>query len=168
MGTLGGSRQSSDFNVQQFPGLFGSPEGQRVGGTLESLLGQGTGGSAFANPFQQAVLNPQFGPTTGSEQGFLKSIMDLTQGAAATRGLGPATQGGLAQNLAAPLMQLRQQQIGNLGQGIGQDLQARGQDIQGLIELAGLVMPQLVGGNTSSGKSGQFGIAGAAPGLGKI
>ena len=111
--------------------MFGAEEGAKIGAQLESIFNTSPiGGQPFL-------------PQTQSEQGFLKSISDLTQGAAATRGLGPATQGGLAQNLAPALMGLRQQDIGN-------QLNVRGQDIQGLLELAGLVMPQIIGGQQSN------------------
>lgn len=170
---MGGSssKQQTDFIVKEFPGLFGTPGGARIGGQLESLLGQGVSPpdrlqapsfdfgapperatipglgqfdpsiqTAFTDPLQQAILDPQFGPTTGSEQAFLESINALTKGSAGVRGIQP-TQAGLAQNLAPALMGLRQQQIGNLqsaqaqqqgaqlGLG-GLQLGGRGQDLQ--------------------------------------
>lgn len=174
---LSSPTSDTNFTSQQFPGLTGTPEGQQIWDQLQAIFGSpGTSdsvgmSSAFQGPLQDAILNPQFGPTSESETAFLDSIMSLTQGQSSLRGLGPATQGGLAQNLAGPLMQLRNQQIGNLSGAFGQDIGIRGQDIdqrgqdlnaymaergmniQGLLELAGLTMPQIIAGsetNTSS------------------
>lgn len=106
-------------------------------GSPPPFQGVGRATSAFQDPLQQALLNPQFGATTASEQALLESISSQTQGASAVRGLGPATQGALAQNLAPALIGLRQQRVGNLQSALGQDLgfgvQQRGQDISGLL-----------------------------------
>ena len=173
-------RKDPTFEIDPFAAR---PFAEQAAGILErgaGLPGQFSGreSSVFQNPLQQALLNPQFGATTSSEQGLLDAISSQTQGASALRGLGPATQGALAQNLAPALIGLRQQRVGNLqsalgqdlGFGIqqrGQDLTARGQDIQsilaergqtleGLFELIGAVSPQVVGGQQSSSRSSDF------------
>lgn len=89
--------------------------------------------SAFTSPLEQALLRPEFGPTTASENALLDAIQSQTQGASALRGLGPAGAGAIAQNIAPALIGLRQQNIGNLQRAetanVGQLLQGRGQDI---------------------------------------
>lgn len=156
---MGGSSstQTTDFLVKQFPGLFGTPEGARIGGQLESTLGGPGFTSAFSQPLEQALLSPTFGPETASEQALLGSIMDVTAGRGAVRGLGAPTQASLAQSIAPELIGMRQGRIENLLGAQSQDITAglggRGQNIGGLIELAGLAMPQLIGGSTGTGKS---------------
>ncbi len=156
---MGGSssKQTTDFIVKEFPGLFGTPEGARVGGKLENILGRPAFDSPFSQPLEQALLQPTFGPETASEQALLGSIMDVTAGRGAVRGLGAPTQASLAQSVAPQLIGMRQQGIENLLGAQGQDITAglgeRGQTIGGLTELAGLVMPQLIGGGTGTGKS---------------
>ncbi len=174
MGGVKGGIDTSKLQVQQFPGAFGTPDSARIAGNLESLLGGGPEfgfTSAFQQPFQSAVLSPEFGADTASEQALLKSISSLTQGASAARGLDQATPGALAQNLAPALIGLRQQDIQNLSGGLqqeiglrGQDIGIRGQDIQGLTELIGLAMPQIVAGQQAKGKSGGLEVGGGGAG----
>lgn len=147
----------SELKVEQFRGLFDLPAGPgRIGGQLESLLGEGVRG-AFGQPLEQALLQPEFGPTTASETAVLESLMDLTAGRGAVRGLGAPTQAGLAQTIAPTLVGMRQQGIQNLMGARAQDVGVRGQDIMGLLELAGLSMPQLIGGQESRGRGTKFG-----------
>ena len=151
-----GSTSKSKFVTKQLPGLFGAEggtfgAGRRIGGKAEEVLGGGEG--AFQQPLEQAVLRPEFGPTTAAETNLLESLSGLTQGTAALRGLGPATPAALAQTLAPALIGLRQQKVGELQAGAGLDVQRRGQTIQGLLELAGLAAPQTVGGNVSRQRS---------------
>lgn len=167
MGGISGSKETSKPVFHQFPGVFGTPDSARIAGNLEQLLGSGISSSPFRQPLVQSILNPEFGPTTASEEALLDTISQRTQGASALRGLGPSTPGALAQNLAPALIGLRQQRIGNLSGALGQDIGIRGQDIQGLIELAGLAMPQIVGGQKSKGNGGGLAVSGKAPGLGK-
>lgn len=130
--TFGGGSSTSQFQAQQFPGLFGAEDptaGARVGTTLESLL----------------TTTPEalpFAPTTASEQELISSLINLTQGQTATAGLGPATQGALTQAIAPTLVDLREAEA-------QRGVTTREQDIGGLLGLSGLAMPQIVGGQVS-------------------
>lgn len=146
-------KSKTGLETETFPGLFGTAKGAEVGGQIQGAIGQQ---GAFQQPFEQAVLSPEFGPQTQSENELLNSIMELTQGTSALRGLGPATQGSLAQNLAPALIGLRKQQVGNLGRGVELGQGGQGQILQALLQLAGLSMPQIVSGQT--GSSSQFGL----------
>ena len=171
--SFGGSYAKSKLDTKEFPGAFGTPDSARVANMLQSLLsgspaGQDRASSAYEQPLQESILQPKFGADTASEKALLGSIMDATAGRGSVRGLGAPTQTALAQSIAPALINLRQQDIGNLqsalsgdigsqisqrGQDIGQILGVRGQDIGGLSELIGLSMPQIVAGQ----KSKQFG-----------
>lgn len=161
-----GSKSSSKFVTKQLPGLFGGEggdvfgAGRRIGGRAEEVLTGPAEQGAFQKPLEQAVLRPEFGPTSLAETNLLQSLSGLTQGTAALRGLGPATPAALAQTLAPALIGLQQQRVGQLQAGAGLEQQRlgqrRGQTISGLLELAGLAAPQTVGGNVS--KQRQFGI----------
>lgn len=168
IGMSGGSAKSG-LTGGLTPGAFGfvdkragTPRGQmfqksaQLSQGLQALLETPFGQTIFGPALEQSVLSPQYGPTTASEEAFLNSISSLTQGASALRGLGPATQGALAQNLAPALMQLRQQQIGNIGQAIGLEQAQRAQTLQGLLSLIELAMPQMIAGQKS--KESHFGL----------
>ena len=135
------SKSTSAPVFKEFPGAYptgvaGSREKSgELAGSLESLLAD------------QSFLQPDFAPQTTNEQNLLNSLMDVTAGRGAVRGLGAPTQAGLAESIAPTLLGLRQQDIQNR-------LGARGQDIGGLLELIGLAMPQLIGGQTSTSRSG--------------
>ncbi len=151
--------------------------GAEIGQQLLDVFGSRPPQQAFSSPFQDelrgSLLNPSFGADTASEEALLSQIESRTAGVAGVRGL-ELTKGALAQNLAPALIGLRQDRIGNLssaltqdiglqGQNIqqrGQDFSGRQQDIMGLLGLAGLAMPQIVGGNQSSGSSKNFGLSG--------
>ena len=155
---FGGSDSGSTFSTQQFPGAFGAgTDSARLATTLEQLLGNQGFSSPYAAPLQSALLNPQFGATTSAESALLQSVADQAQGTSAVRGLGAATPGGLAQAIAPTLVNLRQNEIGNLESALGQSMQGqlgmRGQTLQGLESLIGLSMPQVVGGQTGSGSA---------------
>lgn len=182
---MGKSKSTSTFQVKEFPGVFGTPESARIAGQAEQLLGatpyQTPEAPSLAGLLERELTQPSFAPTTESEQALLSQISEMTQGASALRGLGPATQASLAQTLAPALVQQRQQRVSNLQQALGGQLQQRAQDIQSglgigsqqaqtialLMELAGMAMPQRIGGttSTSTGPSalGQI-AAGAATG----
>ena len=154
------SKQSTGFQAQQLPGLFGQGRqfepGREIGQQLQSVLGGISPESAFQQPFEQSVLSPEFGPQSLAENELLNSLAALTQGTSALRGLGPSTPGALAQSLAPALIGLRQQQVGNLQGGAQLDLARNQQLIAGLLELAGLAIPQTVGGQVGSGRSFSF------------
>ena len=184
LGSLGNLfKTPKGFDITQLPGIFGaSPESSRLAGKAESLLGTAPT-SVFKSPLEQAILRPQFGPSTASDSALLDSLASLTQGTSALRGLGPATPSGLAQSLAPALIGMRQQNIENLmGAGqtdIGQQLQQRGIDLSGLLELGGLAMPQTLAQPKQpsflqqmllglAGGAGQAGGAAAGAGLAKM
>lgn len=133
------SKETSSPIFRQFAGAYGGGKGDytqssRLAGSLEGVLGN----SDF--------LNPDYGPQTENESNLINSLMDLTAGRGAVRGLGSPTQSGLATALAPTLVDLRNQDIQNR-------TAVRSQDIAGLLELIGLAMPQVVGGQSSTGRS---------------
>lgn len=135
-GLLGGGKSSSELQVKEAAGIFGEGEkrkaSKRLGTTLEQLL--------TASPEQQS-----FAPQSASEQAIISSLIDLTQGQTAVRGLGPATQGSLTQAIAPTLVGFRESEA-------QRGLQKRQQDIAGLLELAGLASPQILAGQQSTQK----------------
>jgi len=91
-----------------------------------------------------AINNPEYTPTTQSDQAVLDELMRQTHAAAAMRGLGPATQSSLSTSIAPTLQKMRQQRISNLLASLtqdmssqltmrGQDVTQRGQDIQSIL-----------------------------------
>ena len=154
MGSFG--KQKSSLQTQQFPGLFGTDVGSGIGQQLQDIFGGGQ--SQIGSQLINELLNPTFGATTASEQSLLDSVIGQTGGRTAARGLGAPTEGGLAKALAPELIGMRQGRITNLLGALGAERGFRGQDIQGLLELAGLSMPQIVAGQRGSGF--QFGING--------
>jgi hypothetical protein len=125
------SKQSSTPIFKEFSGAFGEEgygKSSELANMLQSLLTSGG----------------DYGAESGSEQNLLNSIMDQTAGRGAVRGLGAPTQGSLATSIAPTLVDMSQKR--------------RQQDIGGLLELIGLAMPQVVGGNVSSGSSGGWNI----------
>lgn len=187
-------------DTQIFPGFNpgdfknpGDPVDFSAGEKFGTLIEQAAGGrfqvqtpgapmSEFTGPLQQALLNPQFGATSGSEQALLDSIIEQTQGASTLRGLGPSTPGAIAKNIAPTLVGLRQQNIGNLQQALTQDLGSqsvtreqdigleglklnefqgsKAQNIAALGTLLQLALPRLMGGQQSSGSGFGFGLKG--------
>jgi hypothetical protein len=133
--SAGGGKQVSDPVFRQFPGAFGaSPESGRLAGSLEDILSGGT----------------RFEPRSMSETNLINSLADLAGGRSAVRGLGAPTAGSVAGAIAPTLVGLRQGE--------------RGQNIQGLLELIGLAMPQVVGGQRTRGRQFQFGLGGEGSG----
>jgi hypothetical protein len=141
--------QKSRLQTQEFPGLTGTQEGQQVAQALQGIFGGGPG--RLGQQLGQELLAPTFGPTTQSEQALIDSIISQTQGETATRGLGPATEGSLAQAIAPTLVEQRQQRVSNLQAALDPQLRGREQDIAGLIGLGQLLMPQVVGGQKTTG-----------------
>lgn len=122
-GKLGGLFKGPSTEQGVAPGLFGTdPErAAKIGTTLETLLT----GPQGPTPFKP----------TETQQQVLESLADFAQGQTAVRGLGPATAGSIAQAVAPRFAQFAEaEQQRTLGR--------RGQDITGLLELAGLAMPQ--------------------------
>ena len=141
--STGKSTEKGTFKTKRFAGAFGD-EGdvqgasRRIATGLEELLGQG------AEP-------PPFGGTTAAQNQFLEFLTGEANRRTAVRGLGPASAGDIAQNIAPALIGFRQQ-------GIENQAARRGQDIQGLLELLGLAQPQILGGTETTGKETKLGI----------
>lgn len=116
---------STETQRQTLPGLFGTDpaRGAKLGTTLEALLTGPQEGTPFA--------------PSATQQQVLESLADFAQGQTAVRGLGPATEGAIAQAVAPTFAQFA---TGEQQRALGR----RGQDIGGLLELAGLAMPQTV------------------------
>ena len=167
MGGGGHSEQTSTPVFQQFAGAFGNNDyskSTQLAGMAEKGLNANTPfTSAFDKPLEEALLNPSFMPTSQADQNMLNSLMDLTAGRGAVRGLGAPTQSSLAQTIAPELLQMQQGQVQGLTNARAQDIGLRGQDIQqqqgsmqALLNLIGLAMPQVVVGasTTVTSKSG--------------
>lgn len=150
-----GHSQSSSTSTpvfKQFAGAFGNNDytkSGQLGTQAQGMIGQG---SSYDKPLQEALTNPSFMPTTQADTNLLNSLMDLTAGRGAVRGLGAPTQSSLAQAIAPELINLQQGQVQGLEAARGQDIQSQGQQLQALLNLIGLSMPQVVGGSTSNAK----------------
>ncbi len=149
---MGSSKQKSSPVFQTFPSAWGETDNygrsSQFGNQAAGMIGTGT---AYDAALESAILNPSYAPTSAADQSILNSLMDITAGRGAVRGLGAPTQTSLAQAVAPQLVQNRQMQIQNLMGGQGQALQSKGIDLQALMELIGYAMPQVVGGTQSSG-----------------
>lgn len=155
---------SSELQTQQFPGVFGTPEGARIAGGLEALLGRGVSAQPYsATPFAPSQAQGQI----------LSSLLDLVGGQTAAKGLGVPTEGARLEAVAPTFAGFAGQEAQRGLQARGQDIQQllgqRGQTIQGLLELAGLAMPQIVGGQKEEagglGRDILGGLAAGIPGL---
>lgn len=162
-GTVGSTANKSD-ETTKFRDKWGSYgydpnnlNATRLSNTMEGLVGTSPT-SAYTDPLQSAILNPNYSPNTASEEALLNQLSSLAQGTSAARGLGPATPSGLADSLAPTLIGLRQQNIGNLQTALGEDissqLQNKGIDMNALNELIQSSMGNVVqSGGYGSGKS---------------
>ena len=172
----------SDPFGRAFSGIFGSPSrggsqqriqefaptetATRISQLLEGIFGGGGGGfnqpGAGFEAFQNELTNPSFAPQTSSEQALINDLITQTQGASAIRGLGPATGGAVAQNIAPTLVQQRQQRLGNLFGGAQLGEQARGTDLRALLEglglSAGLAQPERIVLGSSQQTGGSPGL----------
>ena len=138
-----GGVSKSDTNLQlatkEIPGVFGTPESARRAGQAESLLGR-------QSPLAGLLQNILSGGQTAGEAGFAGTIGDIVGGGGQD----------LSKVLATNLVSQRQGDIGNiLRGGRGQQMEQLGA-IRGLLELAGLAMPQVVGGQTVTGRTAPF------------
>ncbi len=117
------------------PGQIGGQIGQTPGQVGGFDLG-GFQQGAIGQQLQGELTQPSFG-VNQAEQSLLDQIMSQTQGGSAVRGLGPSTQGSLAQAIAPALTGFRQDRISNLLGGAGLEAQtglgARGQDLGSLL-----------------------------------
>ncbi len=123
----------------------------RSGAFADQLAGMVGAGTAYDTALQNAILNPSYAPTSAADQSILNSLMDVTAGRGAVRGLGTPTQTSLAQAVAPQLVQNRQMQIQDLLGGQGLALQGKTIDMGALSELIGYAMPQIAGGTQSQG-----------------
>ena len=146
MVSLGVSKES--LATKEFPGLTGTPGGQEVARRLAGIFRQGQGG--IGGQLGKELLQPAFGPTTEAEQTIIENVISGTQGQSAVRGLGPATEIGLAQNVAPALAGIRQQRVSNLEAALDPFLGKREQDIAGLVGLGELLLPDIISGRKSS------------------
>jgi len=166
MGGFGQQHQSSTSApvYQQFPGATG----ETGYGTSNALFQQGVGTTTQHSPYDQplsnALLNPSYEPTSAAQQNMLNSLMDLTAGRGAVRGLGSPTQSSLAQSIAPTLEQMNQNQISGLTAARGQDITQQANIMQMLQQLIGLAMPQVVGGNQSQSSGSGYNFNVTAPG----
>lgn len=163
MGSFGTSKQKSDLTTKQFAGAYGNTgygDSSRLARSLESLIGAPTSGM---RGLEESIMRPQFGPTTASEGALLESLSSMTNANAALRGLGPATPSALAQSLAPALVDMRQRDVENQSNLAGRQMEGRGLDMNTILSLIGLVMPQVVAGQKSSGSSFNFGVSGPKP-----
>ena len=114
--------------------------------------------SPFSKSLEDSILHPSYAPTSAADTAMLNDVMDATGGRTASRGLGAPSQTALAEAIAPQMMQNRQNQIANLmgAQGLAQ--QGQGQNLQGLLELIGLAMPQVMGSSYSQGKQSGWAI----------
>ncbi len=159
-----GGNQMTYFLTNKTPGSYGTTgygPSSRLSKSAESLISGGLT-SPFSQSLEDSLLRPSYGPDTASETALLNSIMDLTSGRGAVRGLGAPTQTALAQSIAPTLVDLRQKDIQNLLSAEQQNLGATNthtaMQLQALMELIGLSMPQTQSGNASTGSSSGYGI----------
>lgn len=143
-GGLGGifDTQSPGFQTTSFPGSYqAGADPARLSKMMESLIG---GGNPYASTLSGAINNPSYGPTNANEENLLNSLMSLTQGQSALRGLGPSTQEGMASAIAPTLVNLKEQNIQDILGAYGASTSNTGMNLQALNELIGLSMPQNV------------------------
>ncbi|MDE2015968.1 MAG: hypothetical protein KGJ89_05080 [Patescibacteria group bacterium] len=153
---FGSAPSTSQTTLPNAWGNIGYAQSGQLADMMKALLGGQS--SSYAQPLQNAITNPQFGPQNVNEANLLRSLADMTQGTSALRGLGPATPSALASSLAPALIGLQQQNVQNLMGGMGLDLASRGQTLGGLDQLLGFAMPQ----NVITQSGGQQGML---PGL---
>lgn len=152
----------SGLDITQLPGLTGTAEGQDIYNQLQGLFDTG-----LNSPELSQLRNLMGGAPvqrTADENAIIQDLVNISGAGSAARGLGAPTAGGIAQNVAPTLANQRQQRVSNLQKALGLQLSSRGQDIQGLLGLGGLVMPQNIVQSTSSGLDKLQGLLGLASG----
>jgi hypothetical protein len=159
MGGGGRSHEESKTIFKDLPGATGDTGYGTSGDVFNQARGMTTAGmqSPFSKSLEETLLNPQFGARTSSEQALLNSLMDTTAARGAVSGLGAPTQSALASAIAPTMVGMRNQDISSMLQGRGQDTQAYQSQLQALLELTGLAMPQTVSGSSTTGSSKQKG-----------
>lgn len=169
---IGGSGSQSDYNLvtKEYPGIFGaSPESAAIANTLKSLIGTGQPNqTAVSSPYTgllyQQLARPAFSPTGDVTNKFLNDISDRIKGPAVLRGIDPnIAPSELSTALAPAITALNNQRISNLHGALGTDLSSQlaqrnqnigqmGQNIEALLNLGGLSMPQIIGGQRGESK----------------
>ena len=147
---FGGGRVTSGFEVQERPGVFGTPDSRRLAERAEAGLG------GIVDPELLGGLKSALGiegarpfETSTAQTNILNQIMDLAGGRSATRGLGPGTASGLAKSIAPTLAGFQTSTAANISnalQGLG-ELSLGG--VQGATNLAQLAGPQFFSGGVS-------------------
>ena len=155
------SNESSSPVFQTFPGATGDASYGTSGDVFKQTRGLTTSGvqSPFAKSLEDTLLNPQFGARTSSEQALIDSLMDVTSARGAVSGFGAPTQSALATSIAPTMVDMRNKNIEQLLGAKGQDVQAWQSQLQSLLELVGLSMPQIMGGQQSSEEQKSRGIS---------
>lgn len=139
MGGASRSTSQSELMAKEIPGVFGTPEAGARARRAEGLLGA-------ESPLASILQSVLSGGQTAGERGFAGTIGDI---------VGAGGQD-LSKALAASLVSQRQGDIGNiLGGARGQQMEQLGA-VRGLLELAGLAMPQVVGGQVTRGETAPF------------
>lgn len=163
MGTASKSKETTTLGTQSFGGIFQQKEGLPLAQQLEGLLTTPIE-SQFGKQLQQELTTPTFAPQTEAGKSLLQQALSGTQGATAARGLGQATQGALASTAAPVLQQLRGQRVASLQQAFGQDIASqladRGLDIESLVKLSELALPQVLVGQTGQATGAGQALAG--------
>ena len=149
MGSTSKGEETTAFTTKEFPGLFGTTEGKRIGSQLDRLLGSQ---SVFGQQLQEQLTAPTFQPTE-AEKNMLQSALSRAGGESAVRGLGPASIGAKAQTVAPIVQGLQGQRVSNLQQAFAQDVEAGAGQAEALLQLAELVMPQILAGQTGTGSN---------------
>jgi hypothetical protein len=140
---MGITTQKSETGLaaEEVPGVFGTPKSRRIAELAQARIGQ-RGESPLSALLSQALTG---GGPTAAEAGLQQAVGQAVGGGDITRALAPS------------LVSARGSGISGLLQALGTQQQAgteqRGQSLQGLLELAGLAMPQIIAGQISKAES---------------
>lgn len=144
MGSFQRQESQAGLQTKEVPGVFGTPKSAEIAQGIEGRIGR-------QSPLQQILEGALLqGQTTAGETGLSSAISDIVGGGGQD----------LSKALATALVSERQTGIGGLQRGATLQQAENEQAIRGLLELAGLAMPQVVGGQVSRGVSGPPGLFG--------
>ena len=119
------------------------------------MMGSTDTTSPFQSPLQKALMGSEYGSYTAAEEAGFDDLGNRVGGITALRGLGAPTKLDLAKNMMPAIQNAEQNKITNLMNAFGADaehgLNLEGIDTNMLLDLIALSMPELVGGNRSSG-----------------
>lgn len=140
MGSVSSGKSETGIATKEVPGVFGTPDAARIAGQIQGRIGR-RGESPLSALLSQALT----GGPTAAEGGLQQAVSQAIGG------------GDITQALAPSLLSARGSGIAGLLQALGTQQQAgteqRGQSLQGLLELAGLAMPQVVAGQITKAES---------------